>query len=200
MQAHDICDVYVHQLNAALAYAPLDQTVQAVESVLRGLDVLEAYIAEHLSRILDHPRYLSFRQPLRSTRPDVQLMNLILYRFLSLPTLWATQVALTNANAPVELLDDGRRRIQETLNDLADLSLLDMVPLFSLLPLKAIFLLFVPQKLLEPRPALAFLAVMQLVISLDVLPASYLSEWAATSSTPRDKYGSFLASFFRHRC
>jgi hypothetical protein len=130
--AWDICDAYVHQLNAFLAYAPLSRTIEAVEAVLRGLDALEAYLADLLTRILDHPSYSTYDIEWRTKRADTNVMNIILYRFLTLSTLHATQVALSKAGAPVELLDDGRRRIYETLNDVADLALLDMVRYRSL--------------------------------------------------------------------
>jgi hypothetical protein len=52
-------------------------------------------------------------------------------------------------------------------------------------------ILFLQQKLLETRPTLAFLAVMQLVIGLDVLPESYLAEWAVTSPSKRKTFALF---------
>jgi hypothetical protein len=128
----DSLDAYLHSLNASLAYAPQYRLVQAVEECWAGLDTLEAHIANELTRILQHPRYSTFPEELRTKRADMQVHSLILYRFLALAPLYGTMVALLRAGASVEYVERGRRRVMETLDDIADLAALDKVRFFRI--------------------------------------------------------------------
>ncbi|GAA5863776.1 hypothetical protein JCM8547_006062 [Rhodosporidiobolus lusitaniae] len=166
--AYDSCETFLHYLNHQLAFAPQSRIVAAVEYCLRGLDALVDYLSHEVTRVLDHPDYAKLPREHQIPRPDGVVSNFVLYRLSAFETLFATQVALNAAGAPYDLIEDGRRRVFEELNDLTDLVSLML-------------------SMLEERPIQAYFVSHRLTMAVDLYRDAYLPEWAATSPNKRDK-------------
>jgi hypothetical protein len=126
-QSYDSCEAYLHHLHATLTYSPQHQVFQVVQSSFERLDAFKTFLDEQVARILEHPKYPSLPEPLQIRRPNQHINNFVLYRIMSLETLYATQLAAASADAPSSILQAGRMRLWEVLDDLSTLASINMV-------------------------------------------------------------------------
>jgi hypothetical protein len=149
------------------------------------LQTFDAHMAREISRIIHHPRYSTLSQQLQSKRPDQEVNNILIHRLMSLEFLFAVQQTALKEGAPSTLLQQGRLRILESLDELAYLLPLHCVRLFPFFQHLSILTFFLSQNLFASRPIAVFALAPRVIATFGFLAEPYLREWVAGASTEK---------------